>query len=73
VIVDNFYIEGVTVAELETKAPTTVDGHGPLAAPIAFQLVKPDTSQIAQLIQIRRGVQGGEQFVGNGGVEAAKP
>ena len=72
-IVDNFYIEGVTVAELETKAPTTVDGHGPLAAPIAFQLVKPDTSQIAQLIQIRRGVQGGEQFVGKGGIETAKP
>jgi hypothetical protein len=68
VIVDYFHVEGVTIAELETRAPTTVDGHGPLPSPVTSQLVKSDTSQITQLVQIRRGIQSGEQFVGVSGV-----
>lgn len=56
-IIDDFDLERVAIAELEANSPGTIRGHRPLALPIASELVQADTLQGAQVLQRRGGIQ----------------
>jgi len=73
VVIDDLDIERVAIAELKTEARTAIDGHRPLAAPVSLQLMQPNASQIAQLIQVHRRIQRSEQFLSGAGFEPTKP
>jgi hypothetical protein len=50
-IIDDFDIVGIALAELKTDPPRPVYGHGPLYFPVAFDLVKPNTLEWAQIVE----------------------
>ena len=71
-IIDDLDLEGVAVAELEADPPRAVDRHGPLLPAGAFQLVKPDAFQGAQILQPLRGILRQQQIDRRVDVEPAK-
>jgi hypothetical protein len=48
VIVDDFDIVGVSVAKYEADAPRSIDGHSPLLAPPALELVEANALQLTE-------------------------
>ena len=72
-VVDNFHVIGVALAELETNPPRAVDGHRPLPFAITPKLVKPDALQWAELVERFGDVQGEQQIDGCFDVQATEP
>ena len=71
-VVDNFNLERVPAAELETDSPRAVYGHRPLTSTITAQLVKADALQGAQVLQRGCSIQNRQELDGRFGVEAAE-
>ena len=72
VIIDDFYLVGIALAEFETNAPTLIDCHGPLSPAIALQLMQSDALQWTQVSERFRDVQRKQQFGRRLEIEATK-
>src|SRR5262245_54878723 len=57
VIVDDLDVVSIAFFKLETNAPARIHGHCPLMSPTAFELVKPDAPQRAQVLKRRRHIE----------------
>src|ERR1700754_97949 len=62
VIVDDLDVASVAFFKLEKDAPARIHGHRPLMSAIAFELVKPDAPQRAQVLQRRRHIERQQQI-----------
>jgi len=67
VTVDDFDVVCIALAEFKADAPARVHSHGPLLPTVAFELVKADAPQRAELRQRTRNVEREQQV--NGGIE----
>lgn len=61
VIIDDLDIVSVTFVKLEANAPSCIDRHGPLPPAIAFQPVKADAFERANVVKRLRDIQSEEQ------------
>ena len=61
-VVNDLDLVSVAFAKLETDAPALIDRHRPLAFAVAFQLVQPDASQWAQVVQRFRRIERQQQI-----------
>jgi len=64
VIVNDFNIMRIALAESEADPPGSIDGHSPLPLSIPFELMKADTLQGTQILEICRCIKGSEQLLG---------
>ena len=63
-IVRNFHVVSVAVSEFETNPPGAIDRHRPLTLPGAFEPVKPDALERAQLVDGRSRIEHFQDFKG---------
>jgi len=56
-IINDFYVVGVTAPESKTDPPAAAYRNGPLPGAIAGQLVEPNASQCAQVVEAFRHIQ----------------
>jgi hypothetical protein len=63
-IVDDFNVIRIALAETEAYPPGPVDGHSPLPLAVSFELMKANTPQGTQILEICCGVKGKEQLLG---------
>ena len=60
-IVDDFDIERIAFAELETDAPTRIHCHCPLVFPVTLELVQTNALEWAQVVQALCDIQRQQQ------------
>jgi hypothetical protein len=63
-IVDNFNVVRITLAETEAYPPGPVDGHSPLPLTVSLELVKANAPQRTEILEACRGVKGSQQLLG---------
>jgi hypothetical protein len=72
VVVHDFDVEGISVAELETNSPGSIDVHGPLVLSIALQFVQSNARQRAEIRKAFSDVQDQQKIHGRFDVGASK-